>query len=862
LRKKSKNKEPLDITSDWFFKRTVIPVSPANQRDAWAPSVETLYTLRYYRLILQQIVDKLRGSLMTSFVKSTAMRKKLEQRTKRYLSIETDIEKCGITFPRKLITECIDCISTVYKEVDWRPLMNGFHNMKIMFDGKINNDIIRGYGLGNCNELIDIAHHGITLLVEAAAMHFHDDVIYRYKVPEDVKDIKLFSRERYQELSMTYSDLDVILKPKKTVISFASRILEDYRNFELYGVDYSKKSLLYLPLCNAILARNSALAKAYVHTFSHAYKHKGMNAFYASIASYFVKLRGAEFRNELNIPFELGGWISYGESNLNNILIFLDKNRDYRGMFLNMSREDADALRCQVKPIAYRGRQVDNVYLYDEDPYPFDKDQIPEILREEIFTYNDIIEDSRMSINYKGLNNAKPEIKAAIFDKLENRRKGIRLGVEIPYQQSEELEMRVCLLHAIELGFRDMAIPEIIGRAHSFKSVPFGTKASIFLTSGALDSPKDWTRRAELETSMAFVNEYFTPVYGIEKKVNPKTIRRLRAGIGSLVLCNREGTWPKEFPPYTDEEISRICAVCSNWQLCVGEYYFRTGKFPIITNFIDDYHPWMKLIKTIREVIPEYRISLPGIDRASGEFYFSTIGKIYRISGMGRPLISGIFNLLRKKCIPVGARNTFEKTIEDIILSKHESEMERYQALNRVYKVAIDLPNCREYIRQKLAEELIPKKVEDDPYLEEKRRRVEALIEPAKISQDTIDILSSIKKEKITHISSSSSEDEPRGYDSEGNPYESCGSEYNDDSYGDIDDYITSAIKSKSVDESDSDDDSLESNLYYRAPSEEDELNDDLVDEQVIAAPTNIGHGAAEKTDPFMSLSLRKKEFG
>jgi hypothetical protein len=136
-------------------KRTIIPVGPANTRDATVTTIDTFNSIKWCDLVIGSLLDEEPESLISNNPQTFKRRLddmvKIPKRGQRYWL--RDIKKCGLTFPRELFHLVQECLSEKYPEKDFSRF-NIYRNYSIFDENNKPFKTERGYCLGMANNLV------------------------------------------------------------------------------------------------------------------------------------------------------------------------------------------------------------------------------------------------------------------------------------------------------------------------------------------------------------------------------------------------------------------------------------------------------------------------------------------------------------------------------------------------------------------------------------------------------------------------------------------------------------------------------------------------------------------------------------
>lgn len=425
------------LTKDMFFKRSIIPVGPGNFRDSWMPDLDTLFTIKSISHVMRQIVQAIPYSAMYDAQVAHKRKKILRKAGNQFFLL--DFKKSGLTLNRRLLTVMGEELSRVYPDVKEFEYISYYQHLKVTDNGKEYTPP-RGIGLGNANELYTLMQCAIGLSIEKVyktkSIFFNDDAVY-------VMHERLWHKQLTHIISYIKS-LGLIPNLGKSIVSKCNIFCEEYQihtEDDEQVLDYSKKQLLILPLASVLFQRTTAAAKRYLYALDRQLIGTGYRNVILNILEQTQNIYKFEFgKMDYLLPYHLGGWTDFSTSNFSCLVEFmLDPWKyieDYsdqglipeirRWILYNISSSDKDErsiLGCRSK-ISYRAKlklpfDAGLLFDYETDLSSYVSGYLglntPSIYNENI---NNVI-------NYRGLHNAKPKIRAGLDYKEKIRRKNI-----------------------------------------------------------------------------------------------------------------------------------------------------------------------------------------------------------------------------------------------------------------------------------------------------------------------------------------------------------------------------------------------------------------------------------------------------
>jgi hypothetical protein len=416
-------------SNNFTFKRTIIPVSPANFRDAWECNLPTLLSIKEISYKMRQIVSNLKSSAQTDF-NTAERRKRLFNKENKYF-IMLDIKKCGLTMNLKLVDLVRESLIEVYGPNKTFDLMLGYQRAKIYDSNfKAYRKNVRGTGLGMANEITTLIQcvigHMISQWRDINSLFFNDDGVYGTDRSSYDSDIDI--------IAYLYTRLGIELNLKKTIFSKANVFCEEYFRTEKYFLDYSKKQLMILPIADLFFQPSIVSAKRMFFSLDRNLIGTGINIH--PVVYPLIKVYGYEFyKTEYSMPYSFGGWYDRSPTNfLEDICWYTNENADISdshvigslphqrlwATYLARSDDVQDSLeRKGMIPFKKRIDGYDKPYIlmnHSEETL-----MILDILG--IANKAELLKDLDDCINFRGLKNAKPKIKLGSVIKLELARR-------------------------------------------------------------------------------------------------------------------------------------------------------------------------------------------------------------------------------------------------------------------------------------------------------------------------------------------------------------------------------------------------------------------------------------------------------
>jgi hypothetical protein len=480
LRKELRRGVTPELTSKWHFKRNPVLVSPGNYRDCWMASLDTWFTLKYYSNILRQIIQPWKSVLITTEANVVARLQPLKSTKNVYY--EVDWKKQGIAQVKEWLYELCDVLTEKYPNINWELLKSGMKSITVLDLDGVEKNPIRGLGLGHLLELVTFMHVILCRHIGLKHRVVIDDVILWEEYTNNLTHKKTLARIR-----ATYNEFGVHLSESKVIVSRAARICERYFNTSYYGVDYSKSSLIFTPLANALCGGSIAYAKLYLKAMYDIYCLTGIDIVYRKVRNLFVRVLGFEVsEKELILPTNLGGWnfitVSSYDQTLRDIVNLPEVLKSKYG---KLDEDEIATLRCSFTPIRCK-KEIENPFLKDKN-YFFNSDSswvnsiIQPMIKEKLQTLKN-------AYNVKGLHNAKPHMIYGQAMKMTKKRyRLLRKLLDDSCDETrgvDEDELIETLLYKLRnIGIKNIAMPKVNKRYTDMVDISAGmTKLRLALT--------------------------------------------------------------------------------------------------------------------------------------------------------------------------------------------------------------------------------------------------------------------------------------------------------------------------------------------------------------------------------------------
>jgi hypothetical protein len=448
------------LTSRFVMKRQIIPVGPGNYRDSWAPDVDTLFTIRSISHAMRQVVQTLPYSAM--YDPEVAYRRKSFLRRKDgTLYFMYDFKKSGITVNRDLLTILGEILVELYPNVEAFKYIKYYANIEVVdLDGTTCTPP-RGVGLGNANELFTcmqcVFGHIYKKMSGNKSIFFNDDGVLELSDTWQKQTIFILTMLK---------NLGLIVNLAKSVVSTSNVFCEDYHIFAEIGkdeLDYTKVQNLVMPFAEVLYRPTTASAKRMFYSCERGMLGQGSLGIEKWILDNAIELYLKEFGQLDDIlPYHLGGWHDFSTSNFSCLIEFIIDPRQYaesarargynqmirRWSYFNVLKSaKGEGLLSTRSRIAYSGDYLENP-MYREF-------YIPEFGSQFKLAYDfggfmtpeEMKKAADDQINFRGLQNAKPGIRAGLAFREQKRRN--RLFKE--FSETNKLFGEVLSRHTVDM---------------------------------------------------------------------------------------------------------------------------------------------------------------------------------------------------------------------------------------------------------------------------------------------------------------------------------------------------------------------------------------------------------------------------
>jgi hypothetical protein len=657
-----------ELTTDFIMRRSIVPVAPANFRDAWEPSFDTLFTIKSISHVMRQVVQPIPYSAM--YDANIAYRRKKKLLDKDSLFLMLDYKKSAITIPRQIVTIMGEELERIYPNKEFS-FIKYYESLTLYVEGQVY-PTKRGVGLGNMNELYTLMQcvfgHFSKRSFNTGSIFFNDDAAYEL-------DRKRFRKQVILILSFIRS-VGCILNFSKCVISESTIFCEEYRTTS--QIDYRKIQLLVLPMLGSLFCPNTAVAKRYLYSIDRGLVGTGMQFLTKKMLNILTQVYPAEFgKLDLLLPYHLGGWIDFSSTNFSCVVEYCLDPWQYlttpneqgsipeirRWIAYHLSDIDkSDSILSSKARISYRGEHILNT---EKD---FEIFRYQDSLSEYLYGYCGLSTPEEHErtlddvVNYRGLHNAKPRVKLGLAEKFSKNR--YRIYRNFKRFSKERLNLIQC---------DGLGLNRVLRYIRSMDDSP-----------SYLSFPRRFVKTYE-NVQKGKRNKIV--VYKKSNESYSKSLTNIKKSIAATIDSIRTGQWYYRSDPFifydlwrrkksgyllSEEGIPNIQGrsynlpvdfrvFCPNSTLFMREFAVRTGKIPLSwhesTNLISAYQMYM-FKDTFEMVLPTDLI---------GEW--REIKELYKKNFYQLRNILSTMNLKHKKSFKafLGAARELLKEFEDYI---------------------------------------------------------------------------------------------------------------------------------------------------------------------------------------------------
>lgn len=298
-------------------KRTIVPVGPANTRDAVVTTIDTYNSIKRNDLIMGTLLDPLEESLVNSSSQVFRQRLKKASRTPSKVGFDLfwlrDIKKCGLTFPRELLHLIQECLTEKYPDKDFSTF-DIYRNYSLFDESGKPFKTVRGYCLGMANNSVTFIQCMIYRMLEKRipesisleAYFGNDDSLLKISSRDEGSFVDEVDASMIQITDFEILEgLNIMYNTKKSFWSWFPIIFEEYGRPSFRDKD----SRLACALSSALLAPDIKYAKLLTSSLSLAFWSEG--SWITKCLDLITGYWGFEYYpEEINYDYSLGGWIS------------------------------------------------------------------------------------------------------------------------------------------------------------------------------------------------------------------------------------------------------------------------------------------------------------------------------------------------------------------------------------------------------------------------------------------------------------------------------------------------------------------------------------------------------------------------
>jgi hypothetical protein len=321
--------KPIFNTEEIRSQRCVVPVFPSGTRDTIIADITANNSIRWMERAMRHILQYVPESAVTLLSSTFEKRLKVVVNSAGY-HVLRDIKKCGITYNvRQLFPIIQEKLKKYFPDIRWERF--NIYQHLIIRDNDDEWEAQRGYGLGMANHTVTLCNIVIhrmcrmalsqnpaMLPIRGRAIIGNDDldVVFLGKTPKSKKQANEYLEFEHE----IHGRLGNLTNVKKSVVKPFGLFYEQY-----HKDGWMEKEAL---VCNAIacayLAPNIRVAKHYIYSQSDRFTSIWARRRLRALAQYW----GAEFfdfRTELQIHFEVGGWLNTTTLGLKTTLRDIDR---------------------------------------------------------------------------------------------------------------------------------------------------------------------------------------------------------------------------------------------------------------------------------------------------------------------------------------------------------------------------------------------------------------------------------------------------------------------------------------------------------------------------------------------------------
>lgn len=308
------------------FNLTSVYKNPHEPRTIVVPTPETLNSLMLLEKQLKLVLDVPSDSFNeTNFM----WLERWLTGNGHYRYIMSDQKKCGLTFPREILMDLFEVLEDHYPDWDFGLFRTGFTNPIIVKDGEAFSPT-RGVGLGMMNGAISAATSIIFEIFrednqdyKLSGKFYNDDQVIRYKVFNEGRELNIMDDE---DIASGWDECmerhGLIISKSKPFVCESGLLLEIYgKNFP---IDTMKRTQYVGQLYKALTLKHIHERKEHVAAVYDCLPQEYLELANKVITDIIMET-GYEFRpDEVDVPFEAGGWVRHVKEGINMLFDWLD----------------------------------------------------------------------------------------------------------------------------------------------------------------------------------------------------------------------------------------------------------------------------------------------------------------------------------------------------------------------------------------------------------------------------------------------------------------------------------------------------------------------------------------------------------
>jgi len=278
-----------------------------------------------------------------------------------------DIKKCGITYNvRDLFPVIKKKLQKYFPDKRWER-MDIYSNLKVR-DNNIEHEALRGYGLGMANHTVTLCNIIIHRMCRKALTYNKDRPIKgRAIIGNDDCDVVFYPYStESKQVALEYLELEHDIQGRLgNLTNFKKSVVKP---FGLFYEKYSKKgwkekeSLVCNAIACAYLAPTIRIAKHYIASQSDRFTSVWARRELRALAAYWGG-EFFEFKEELRIHFEIGGWLNTGYCGLKSTLCDIEKLAErYTIRKISIAERTCKEYVTPPRPLFKTEGRVSNMY--------------------------------------------------------------------------------------------------------------------------------------------------------------------------------------------------------------------------------------------------------------------------------------------------------------------------------------------------------------------------------------------------------------------------------------------------------------------------------------------------------------------